>query len=59
LWSSAKEWLRWRLSAEGEEKLNELAQETLQEKYGDLPNRDWQTLTLPSITGFLQVGWAQ
>lgn len=56
LWSSAKEWLRWQLSAEGEEKLNELAQETLREKYGDLPDRDWQTLTLPSIAGFLQVG---
>jgi len=59
LWSSAKEWLRWQLVAGGEEKLNELVRETLRERYGDLPDRDWQTLTLPSITGFLQVGWAQ
>lgn len=54
LWQSAKEGLRWRILADDEQALNDLAGEVLSKQYGEA--RDWQVIHLPAIVGFLRVG---
>jgi hypothetical protein len=54
LWQSAKERLRWRILADDEQALNDLAGEVLSKQYGEA--RDWQVIHLPAIVGFLRVG---
>ncbi len=49
--------LRWSLKPEGESNLSSLSDEILQRRYGNI--RDWQTITLPSVIGYLQVAEAQ
>ncbi|MEZ8220394.1 hypothetical protein GG496_000561, partial [Candidatus Fervidibacteria bacterium JGI MDM2 JNZ-1-D12] len=49
--------LRWSLKPEGESNLSSLSDEILQRRYGNI--RDWQTITLPSVIGYLQIAEAQ
>ncbi|MDW8027432.1 MAG: hypothetical protein RMK94_03465 [Armatimonadota bacterium] len=45
--------LRWVLKPEGENNLAEMSEKVLMQRYSNI--RDWQSLTLPSIVGYLQV----
>ncbi|MFN4180685.1 MAG: hypothetical protein ACK4I8_10260 [Armatimonadota bacterium] len=45
--------LRWSLKPEGEGKLEDEGKEVLHQRYGS--EQGWQSLTLPSIIGYLQV----
>jgi hypothetical protein len=54
LWQSAKERLRWRILADDEQPLNDLAEEVVSERFGE--GREWQVIHLPAIVGFLWVG---
>ncbi|MCS7266347.1 MAG: hypothetical protein NZ805_16135 [Armatimonadetes bacterium] len=45
--------LRWALKPEGENNLAEMGEKVLGQRYGNI--RDWQSLTLPGIVGYLQV----
>ncbi|MFA0777963.1 MAG: hypothetical protein PVTTEEND_001677 [Candidatus Fervidibacter sp.] len=54
LWQSAKEPLGWRILANGEQALNDLAEEVVSKRFGEA--RDWEVIHLPAIVGFLRVG---